>query len=957
MKHSNLLFCEGLKALIPLRGGTRLVSLIFLFTLASISSLRADVITGRVVDKESGEPLEQVQVELLDLRGTTTYIYRTVTDSLGRFTTVNAYGERTSLSFSLIGYHSQKKELMLLGGEKDTLRLDDIRLRLSDILLRNAEVRAKARTFIVRGDTVVFNPQAFRLAEGARLNELISKLPGVTEKDGSLQWMGKPIRILMEGKELFGNTALLTQTLPAEAVERIKAYDKADDLEERTGKKDGKEDYVLDLKIKPGFLERWYGEAETGYETKDKYKVRGDATYLSTHNPLLISFNVANNNRFVSNRTINSYSMSGGGTGGKQQMGAVAYKHAWDRKQGDRTLESYVTADFNMNHTDSWNDNASATEDFMPGIDKKFTHNFSHTWNHMLQPEGRVELSLRPDTLTRVKVEAKARYEKRRYAQMNREGVFTSNPYELSSRPLDALFSHPDSIELLPITTLRSLIEDASRTKSFNGEVNVNYNRQLKRKGEIGMDAYYRYDEQRETSYTDRYFDYFTDTQNDLREHQMGRKPMHHHRFGLSARYRQWWGEKVQFSAGYRSNYRNQTESLNLYDLHLLASAYEPTRPVPEALLKDVLDKGNSYRDELETSSHELNIGWEVNLGKWRLSPSVKLSYEREQTDYNRGKLDTLATRHYWLVKPSMNLVFAPSKTSVWEASYFYDEWMPALYSTLAYYDDTNPLHTSEGNPALRRSGAHRAALSYRANLQKHQQVLRFGLEYGKNVHSISNLVRYNTQTGAYHTKPVHIRGGETWRFRSNYTQYFKEAWEFTNNLSLYMATSYSYLQQTEHMPQPLLNRHRSYEVSEAPRVTYRADAFNVSLGGEYVFRRYDNNAYKASFDQTMSYNANLNAEYRWRSFTFGTDFRLQGNSGYLSPELNRLVPLWNVRAEYKFLRNKAVLKVGFNDLLNKDNRVYGYVNAYSRQEMHRYYRHHYFWASFVYRFDAKKGK
>ena len=93
MKHSNLLFCEGLKALIPLRGGTRLVSLIFLFTLASISSLRADVITGRVVDKESGEPLEQVQVELLDLRGTTTYIYRTVTDSLGRFTTVNAYGE------------------------------------------------------------------------------------------------------------------------------------------------------------------------------------------------------------------------------------------------------------------------------------------------------------------------------------------------------------------------------------------------------------------------------------------------------------------------------------------------------------------------------------------------------------------------------------------------------------------------------------------------------------------------------------------------------------------------------------------------------------------------------------------------------------------------------------------------------------------------------------------------
>ena len=225
MKKNYLLLTLKIRTIASLCRAMRISMLVWLLVMGGLADVRADVITGRVVDKDSGEPLEEVQIELGDMKGTTFYIHRFATDSLGHFTTCNAGGEYSTLEFSLLGYHSQKKKLMLLGGEKDTLRLGDIRLGLSDIMLRNAEVRARARTFVVRGDTVVFNPKAFRLAEGARLDELIAKLPGVTSKDGTLEWMGKPIRILMEGKELFGNTSLLTQTLPAEAVEHIKAYD------------------------------------------------------------------------------------------------------------------------------------------------------------------------------------------------------------------------------------------------------------------------------------------------------------------------------------------------------------------------------------------------------------------------------------------------------------------------------------------------------------------------------------------------------------------------------------------------------------------------------------------------------------------------------------------------------------------------------------------------------------
>ena len=957
MKKNYLLLTLKIRTIASLCRAMRISMLVWLLVMGGLTDVRADVITGRVVDKDSGEPLEEVQIELGDMKGTTFYIHRFATDSLGRFTTCNADGEYSIIEFNLLGYHSQKKKLMLLGGEKDTLRMGDIRLGLSDIMLRNAEVRARARTFVVRGDTVVFNPKAFRLAEGARLDELIAKLPGVSAKDGTLQWMGKPIRILMEGKELFGNTSLLSQTLPAEAVEHIKAYDKADDMEQRTGKKDGNEDYVLDLKIKPGFLERWYGELETAYETNDKYKVRGDATYLSTHDPFLVSANVANNNSFVRDRSIWGSTRGGGGGNGKQQMGAVAYKHAWERKQGGRTLYNYVTVDANLPHNDDWSDFRMVSEVFMPGTDRTFTHNLRHTWNHSFLPKGRFEAVLRTDTMTRIHVKAEAAFGKKRYATSMREGVFTSNPYDLFKNPLNALFSHPDSLALLPITTVRTLNEFASETDVFNGKFSASYSRQLKRKASIDLAVNYNYNEQRETSFTDRYFDYFTDAQPDLRQHEMGRKPEHYHRFDLSANFRQWWGEKVQFAAAYRSNYHYGTSTLNLFDLHLLTGGYDPTRPVPEELLRDVLDKANSYRDEQQNASHEMNVNLEVNLGKWRIKPAVTLTYKHERTDYDRGRLDTIASRRYWVASPSLNLSFKPTKTAVFDASYSYNEWEPSLLNTLAYYDDNNPLHTSEGNPNLRRSGTHDASVGLRANLPKHQQVVRLNLGYYKNVDPLSSLIRYNTQTGAYHTQTVNIRGGEGWNLNTSYTQYFKEVWEFSNDLRLSYTTNYSFLQQTENMPQPLLNRQRRYDLTESAYVTYRTDAFNATLGGSYTLMHYDNNAYESAVDQTMLYKAYVHGQYRWRSFTFSTDFNLKGDVGYDTPELNRIVPIWNVSAEYKFLRNKAVLKAGFDDLLNRDKGYVGFVDNYSRNERWLSNRHHYFWMSFTYRFDAKKTK
>ena len=164
---------------------------------------QADVVKGRVVDAETKEPLPEAQVtfETLDYGWIWAYFK---TDSLGCFS-INAEG-RNTVTAAMLGYYSKKKTFLAFSdSRKDTLDLGDIELTMSPQMLKMVEVKGRARRFTVKGDTIVFHPEAFHLQEGARLDELIRQLPGVqVDENGTLSWNGKPIRITMGGQSLLG---------------------------------------------------------------------------------------------------------------------------------------------------------------------------------------------------------------------------------------------------------------------------------------------------------------------------------------------------------------------------------------------------------------------------------------------------------------------------------------------------------------------------------------------------------------------------------------------------------------------------------------------------------------------------------------------------------------------------------------------------------------------------------
>ena len=140
----------------------KVILLTLLALLVASSAAFADIVKGRVVDSDTKEPLPDASVTLTQKfdMGSSTMFGKA--DSLGVFH-LHADGKCT-IEASMLGYYSKSKTVLAFSdSRKDTLDIGDIELKMSPQMLKMVEVSGRARRFTVRGDTIVFHPEAFHL--------------------------------------------------------------------------------------------------------------------------------------------------------------------------------------------------------------------------------------------------------------------------------------------------------------------------------------------------------------------------------------------------------------------------------------------------------------------------------------------------------------------------------------------------------------------------------------------------------------------------------------------------------------------------------------------------------------------------------------------------------------------------------------------------------------------------
>ncbi|WP_209403053.1 outer membrane beta-barrel family protein [Pseudozobellia sp. WGM2] len=178
-------------------------------------------ITGTVLDKDTGDPLEYATLVLQSMKDPAK-MSGGITDIDGKFS-VEAPRGRYNASIEYIGYKTFKIPQNTFS---ESIDLGTISLEISAAELEGVEVVGEQTTVEVRLDKRIYNIGKDITTSGATISDALNNVPSVNvDVEGAISLRGNEnVRILINGKPSalagFGSTDALQQ-LPADAIEKV----------------------------------------------------------------------------------------------------------------------------------------------------------------------------------------------------------------------------------------------------------------------------------------------------------------------------------------------------------------------------------------------------------------------------------------------------------------------------------------------------------------------------------------------------------------------------------------------------------------------------------------------------------------------------------------------------------------------------------------------------------------
>ena len=240
---------------------TLFASLVFLLSVTAFAQGSFSV-KLKLVDSKTTEPVSFATVSLTE-KGQDKALKYVLSDAEGVAQIVKVKKGTYVLKAELMGYNPHSQEIAL---NKD-LDLGEIKLTEDVKVLDAASVSAVGNPIVVKKDTIEYTASSFKTSDNDMLEELLKKLPGVeVEADGSITANGETIKkITIDGKTFFlDDPQLASKNIPAKLIEKVKVVEKKSDQAMFTGIDDGEEETIIDLSMKPGMMQGWFGNMMAG---------------------------------------------------------------------------------------------------------------------------------------------------------------------------------------------------------------------------------------------------------------------------------------------------------------------------------------------------------------------------------------------------------------------------------------------------------------------------------------------------------------------------------------------------------------------------------------------------------------------------------------------------------------------------------------------------------------------
>ena len=860
------------------------------------------------------------------------------------------------LKVSFIGYVTKIIPVQLTANVP-AKKMGNIELATDAVMLQEAVVVAEAPQVTVVEDTLMYNSSAYRTPEGAMLEELVKKLPGAEiDDDGNVKINGKDLKkIMVDGKEFFGGDVKTgLKNLPVDMVDKLKTYDKKSDLARVTGIDDGEEETVLDLTVKKGMNQGWFGNADLGVGTKDRYTGRMMLNRFVDKTQFSI-IGSANN--------VNDQGFSGGGGGPRWRsnngLNATKMLGANFATQTNK-LELGGSVRYNFQDADISSINSS--ERFLQnGNSYSNSNNKNRNKGTNLNADFRMEW--KPDTLTNIIFRPNFSYGRTNNASRSESGTFNEDPFNLIVNPNDYLnFDNLSDDPLKDIRVNATNSASLSKGKSLSGNATLQVNRKLNNRGRNltfrGVFGYGDNDNDQYTQSETRYYQLLNHLGGDsiLYRNQYITTPTRNYNYTAQVTYSEPIAKATFLQFSYQFQYKYSKSDKTTFDLldypdwaigGALPSGYE-------SHAVDSLSKNAEYR----YYNHDASVGLRFIRPKYQLNVGMSFQPQNSTLSYKKGDYMIDTTRTVFNFAPNMDLRFRFSKVSQLRFTYRGRSNQPTMENLLPITDNSNPLNIRMGNPGLKPSFAHTMRLFYNTYNAEKQRGIMTHFSFTATQNSISNSTRYNEETGGLITRPENINGNWNAFGMFGFNTALKNKKYTINtftNVNYQNNVAFLYNQDTKNN-----DRNTSTGLTLGERVTgsYRNDWFEFSLNGSINYTA-ERNKLRPENNQepyTYSYGASTNITMPWK-MTLATNIANQSRRGYRDSSMNRDELIWNAQLAQSLLKGAATVSFEVYDILRQQSNISRSLSADMRSVSEYNGINSYCMVHFIYRLNIFGSK
>ncbi len=785
----------------------------------------------------------------------------------------------------------------------------------------------------MNGDTLEINPEAFKLDSGAVVEDMLMRVPGLTVwGDGTITMNGKPLdKVYVNGKPFFGGaTQTATQNLPKNAIEKIQIYQQKD--HSKLQQSDEKPDslYTMNIKLKEDKNKGMFGKVGAGYGTQERYSGDGVMQFYNKRTQAGIATGINNINKeegtgenaFIANTFKSNFMVFFGGRGGAS---------------GGITRRSY--ANLRVQHSFTNSDNSEfynrITNDYgyLNTVQNANTHttNVQNINNYKLSSISESN-NINKNTSNNIKL----LYENRKqYGSFVNITTNYTNSYSTDNNVTNTAVMRDETAISSSVNTSRSVT--SANNLNFFGFIRSDNAGQLKDPRNNFMIHFSgSYNNNRTSSNTVSRFLSFIDTiPSDLIDRR-------YHTTGIG------YNANVSFNYdGFRNlifgiyNFFNIDMSLQnevsinrnemnavVNDFDTLTGAYRQN----ELLTNKNIVTDFNYRPGLRLSKSFNKSVWEKYNYWVSFSAEIKHHFLNQQNESNFHFRNI--NRNFNAFNPSFNINFNYNRVRLFDISSYI--WAnsglrpPTIDQLYPIVDSTNRYNIIAGNPNLKASVNRYIMWDFAINSAKPNVKNNYRAGFSANIGNTSN---------AFSENIVYDSSGRSIRYLinvdnqnsagGNFNVRFSRKLNKLSTLSFDARTSFN-----SNIRPGFINSVKATftnnSVSSNINATYSlTDKFNMVLGQTISNNRNQQKGGNNTSSLIRNYTTTTNINYFvTKKLTLNTSVNYQNNIAANGNSAR--VNIWNANVTYRFMQQKAEIRLSAFDLLRENQNIVNFVRENS---------------------------